>query len=276
MVSPKDQYIPLNGLQLHYLEWGKSGTPTVLLLHGLMCHAHIWDDLAVDLSHQYHVLALDQRGHGDSGWSNQGFYNVDSHFCDIAQLIDALGLEQFILLGHSMGGRNALFYAACVPERVKQLILVDTRPGQNARAASELKRQLDCLPTRPESLDAASQAFGDLYPMISKEWRKYMAQYAYQEFEDGLLVSKYDTLMTDQLENAGYEAEDLRYLFGSIVCPTLIIRGEESLFLSREDAMEMARSIPNAVLKEIPRSTHMPAQENPEVFKKVIFEFLGR
>ena len=246
-----------------------------MLLHGLMCHAHVWDDLAVDLSRQYRVLALDQRGHGDSEWSKQGFYNVDSHFCDIKLFVDALELDPLILIGHSMGGRNALFYTACIHERVDQLILVDTRPGMNPQAAEELKRQLACLPIQPASLDMAVQAFGNLYPMISKEWREYMAKHAYQRHEDGRLVSRYDILMTGQLDESGYEAEDLWYMLENITRPTLIIRGQDSLFLSREDAMKMATLIPNAVLKEIPNATHMPAQENPRAFKEVIFEFLG-
>jgi len=239
-----------------------------------MGHAHVWDDLAMDLSHHYHVLALDQRGHGDSEWSKQGFYNVDSHFCDITLFVDTLELNQLNLIGHSMGGRNALFYSACIPDKVDRLILVDTRPGTNPQAAKELKRQLDCLPIQPESLGMAEEAFGDLYPMISKERRECMAKYAYQQNEDSRLVSKYDILMTEQLKKAGYESEDLWDFLGNIACPTLIIRGEDSLFLSYEDAIEMTNLIPNAIFKEIPEATHMPAQENPTVFKEVVFNFL--
>ena len=87
MNIPKDKYIRVNQLRLHYLDWGKGGDKTLLLLHGFMSHAHMWDNLASELSARYHVLALDQRGHGDSEWSKEAYYSIDSHFSDISVFI---------------------------------------------------------------------------------------------------------------------------------------------------------------------------------------------
>ena len=98
MNIPRDKYIRVNQLRLHYLDWGGNGDKVILLLHGFMGHAHVWDDLASDLSARFHVLALDQRGHGDSEWSKEACYSIDSHFSDISIFIESLGLEKVIIL----------------------------------------------------------------------------------------------------------------------------------------------------------------------------------
>ena len=160
---PKDKYIRVNQLRLHYLDWGKGGDKTLLLLHGFMSHAHMWDNLATELSARYHVLALDQRGHGDSEWSKEAYYSIDSHFSDISVFIESLGLEKVVILGHSMGGRNALFYAACAPEKVERLILVDARLGNNQEASKALRRQLASLPLKAKNMDEVTLKLLKIY-----------------------------------------------------------------------------------------------------------------
>jgi len=81
--NPKDEYVDLNGLRLHYLDWGNDGFQPILLLHGFMAHAHVWDDFALAFRAQYHVIALDQRGHGESQWCEDGAYSISDHFSDI-------------------------------------------------------------------------------------------------------------------------------------------------------------------------------------------------
>ena len=89
---PKDKYLKINGLRLHYLDWGTKGHQPMLLLHGFMAHAHVWDDFALRFRNHYHILALDQRGHGESQWAKDVAYTLDDHFSDIYQFIEALGL----------------------------------------------------------------------------------------------------------------------------------------------------------------------------------------
>ena len=90
--EPVDRSLRANGLNFHYLEWGDPAKPTVLLLHGASQQGHSWDFISLALSPDYHVLALDQRGHGDSDWASDGDYTIEAHQGDIDGFVQALGL----------------------------------------------------------------------------------------------------------------------------------------------------------------------------------------
>ncbi len=273
---PEDKYLDVNGLRLHYLDWGTFGHQPMLLLHGFMAHAHVWDDFASSLRNHYHILALDQRGHGESQWAEDAAYTIDDHFLDIYQFIEALGLADLILVGHSMGGRNALFCAACIPRKIERLILVDARPGNNQQASRALRDHLATLPLQADSLNQVARAIQTLYPNLSQEICFNMANHGYKKAQEGKYVPKYDVRMSIQAERSGYAAEDLWPLMENVVCPTLIVKGKESDFVSHEDANKMNKIIPRAQLNEIPDATHLPALENPRVFIKVISDFLNK
>ncbi len=272
---PEDKYLDVNGLRLHYLDWGTFGHQPMLLLHGFMAHAHVWDDFALRFRNHYHILALDQRGHGESQWAEDVAYTLDDHFSDIYQFIEALGLADLILLGHSMGGRNALFHTACNPLKTEKLILVDARPGNNQQASRELRDHLSVLPLQADSIDKVVQAILTLYPRLSEEVCFDTASHGYKKTQEGEYVPKYDVRMGIQAERSGYAAEDLWPFLKNIPCVTLIVRGKESRFLSSEDAYKMSRMIPRAELYEIPDATHLPALENPRIFDKTISDFLN-
>ncbi len=276
MVSPIDGHLDLNGLRLHFLDWGNRDKQPLLLLHGFMAHAHIWDESAMILRAHYHVIALDQRGHGESQWSAERAYTLSDHFLDISALAEAFQWQQFILLGHSMGGRNALFYAACSPAKVRKLILVDARPGNNPAASAALRKQLILLPLTADSLDEVGRAIQTLYPSLSREICRRIARYGYQQEPNGKYVPKYDRRMSLDAERAGCATEDLWPFLKNIRCPTLIVRGGKSPFLSLEDAQRMSRLIPLAEWKEIPQATHLPMHENPNAFETVVHDFLDR
>ena len=105
-----------------------------------MGHAHTWDNVVPGFADRYRVLALDQRGHGESDWPKDASYTISDHYVDLCGFVEALELKDFNLVGHSMGGRNALFYAACgTAGGVKRLILVDARPGNNPEASKALR-----------------------------------------------------------------------------------------------------------------------------------------
>ena len=247
----------------------------MLLLHGFLSHAHAWDDFALSFRFSYHVIALDQRGHGESEWPADADYTLDQHFADIAYFVEALNLRRLILVGHSMGGRNALFYAACISSNIERLVFVDARPGNNPPASNALKHLLDSLPLEANSLDEVVRIARVIYPYLSWEICYQMVSYGFVETADGTFIPRDDIRMSEQCQRWGYFAEDLWLFMKNIPCPTLVVRGKESPFLSREEAKEMCRVIPNAQWREIPKATHLPAQENPEAFKKVILNFLN-
>ena len=105
MTAPRDRSLAVGGLTFHYVTWGLESAPPLVLLHGLTSHARSWDTFARDLAGKRHVIALDQRGHGDSDRAPDGDYRVATMAADLAGFVDAIGLARFALLGLSMGGR---------------------------------------------------------------------------------------------------------------------------------------------------------------------------
>ena len=245
-IIPQDRYIEINGLRLHYLDWGNNGCQTMLLLHGFMAHAHVWDDFAFSFGSRYHVVALDQRGHGESQWSEEGAYTIENHFVDLTNFIETLGLKNIILVGHSMGGRNALFYTAYNPDNVKKLILVDARPGNSQQSSEALKNLLISLPLQADSFEETVRKVQAVYPHISREICHHIANYGYKQVNGGTLVPKYDVRMILHLERSGYLTEDLWLLLKNVTCDTLVVRGKKSHFLSEQEAKEMCDIIPKA------------------------------
>src|ERR1700749_3989976 len=119
---PESTLVDLDGLKLHYLDWGGPGIPLVML-HGFTGHAHTWDHTAAALSDKYRVLALDQRGHGDSDWApGYGFPPMAE---DLLAFLDRLQLAEVTLMGLSMGGLVSIVFTAAHPERVRRLVVLD-------------------------------------------------------------------------------------------------------------------------------------------------------
>jgi pimeloyl-ACP methyl ester carboxylesterase len=241
-----------------------------------MAHAHTWDEFAQTFRARYHVIALDQRGHGESQWSKNGLYSIDDHFSDLANIIRILRLRDLIIIGHSMGGRNALFYAASNPTMVEQLILVDIRPGNDPESSKALKNLLNHIPLQAGSVEEVVKKVRALSPYLSKEICDPIVAHGFKKTPNGMMLPKCDVRMIQQLEKMDYGAEDLWPFLQNITCRSLVVRGKRSPFLSRKVAQKICRLIPNAKLTEIPDSTHFPAQENPIVFNKKISDFLNQ
>jgi len=271
--KPEDRFLLVNGIRLHYLDWGGGARP-VLLLHGFTAHAHAWDALAQALSPRYHVLALDQRGHGDSDWARDGAYATEDHLADIAGFVEALGLPRLAIIGHSMGGRNAIAYAACFPERVERLVLVDSRPASDAGGAVMVRGLLSLIPPEIGSVDEIIPGLLQLFPRLSPEMAYHLARYGFRESASGVLTPKYDMAIGAQAHRAGYAAADLWPFIQQIRCPTLIIRGAESGVLTREAALRMAEAIAGSQFIEIEGAGHLVPQENPCAFETAVRRFL--
>ena len=118
-----DRFVDAGGLKLHYQDFGKDheteGRPTMLCLHGGAANGHWFDFVAAGFTPDYHVLALDQRGHGDSAWAEEPAYSYHDYASDLDKAVTKLDLRDFVLVGHSMGGMVSLVYAATYPGRLK-------------------------------------------------------------------------------------------------------------------------------------------------------------
>src|SRR5262245_51824824 len=126
MPHPHDRHATLGGLHFHYLDWGGAGAPPVLMLHGGAQTAHSFDEVAPALARGHHVVCLDQRGHGDTSWAPR--YRPEDFSGDVDAVLDHLGWDAATLVGMSLGGLNAMAYAASRPARVRALVVVDVVP----------------------------------------------------------------------------------------------------------------------------------------------------
>jgi pimeloyl-ACP methyl ester carboxylesterase len=274
-VQPKDKTVLVNGLKLHYLDWGNDTQIPMLLVHGLRGHAHSWDDVSAAFCPHYHVLALDQRGRGDSDWAADGNYSTQAYVDDLAAFCEALSLPPFILVGHSMGGRNSMAFAARYPERVQQLIIVDIGPTIDPRGAERIKQEIHAVPEAFDSFDAVVAYMSQQNRYTSDAVLRRRLRYATQALPDGKTGWRYDLAIREQSrQGTAAPAEDLWPQLPRITCPTLIVRGADTDLLSPEIAQQMLDTLPNAQLAEVQRAAHMVFEENPDGFMEVMRHYL--
>ena len=151
--KPESKSVEVNNMKFSYLEWGNPSNPVMVLLHGFAQQSHSWDFVALSFADRYRIIALDQRGHGDSDWASDGDYTPETQQKDIEAVVDELGLDEFVLMGLSMGGRNSFTYAASNPSKVKALIIVDAGP-ENVRAGTQNIRNFVEQDDELDSIDA--------------------------------------------------------------------------------------------------------------------------
>jgi esterase len=273
-VQPADKRVTLNGLQLHYLDWGTPGKPPLVLLHGLRGHAHAWDSFSPAICADYHVLALDQRGRGESDWAKDGDYTTAAYVADLLGFAEALGLDSFTLAGHSMGGRNAIAFSARYPERVQKLIIVDIGPTSDPRGRERIRREILEAPEEFDTFDAVAQAMSRQNRYASPEILRRRLRYMTQPLANGKIGWRYDPAIREQWRKGVPASEDLWPALGRITCPTLIVRGIDSDILSPEVARQMVEAMSSARVVEIQRATHMVFEDNPDDFLFAVSEFL--
>ena len=270
-----DRSILVNGLNFHYLEWGDAANPTVLMLHGALQQGHSWDFISLALSDEFHILALDQRGHGDSDWAQEGDYSVEAQQRDIDGFVEALGLDSFILIGHSMGGRNAYVWASRHPKALKGLIIVDTGP-EIQRQGQERIRRFRELPDELDSFEEFAQRVQE-YTGRSREQTLGALKYSIRQRSDGKWTWKYDKLMRDPgRRDAGWTPEQLWECVGRIDCPTLVVRGDRSDLFLEETMNRMQQAIPDCVTVTIPQAGHLVQGDNPVDFVVAVQGLLHR
>ena len=225
--GPRAQSVQLGDLTLHYTEWGDPAKPPMVLLHGFMAHARTWDLFARDLASDYRILALDQRGHGDTGAAPGDSYTTDDYVGDVERFAAALGVSRFVLVGMSMGGRNSIVYTAGTrrPWRSWSSWTSGPRPRRGARR----------VPTRPRTpASSTTQArwptsCAARTPIRPRTTRQEVARHSVRQRPDGRYEWKWaQGLLTGR--RGGWDTwEDWR----SIHCPVLVVRGAESPVLPR-------------------------------------------
>ncbi len=264
-MEPHDQLVMLNGLRFHYREWGRPDAPPLVLLHGFSAHSRLWDTFARALVEQYHIFALDQRGHGETAWADA--YSVDLMIADLDAFVRALGLDRFALIGHSMGGRNAYGYAAQHQEQLTQLVLVDVGPEMPAGASERFRRNVvrgNDVFDSPEEAFAVVRAANPFPPddvLRARTLSGLMLR------EDGRWTYRYDPILRDPDHfRMPFAPAENWALLRSIATPTLLVRGAESDLLDPEVARRVAEEMPDCTLVTVPAAGHPVPLDNPQGF----------
>lgn len=279
--QPVDRYIKVDGLRLHYLEWGDRNAQPMVLLHGIQDCAHSWDFFASSMSAGYRVIALDSRGHGDSDWADTSRYRFRDYVSDIEALVKQLDLRDIILIGHSAGGRYAFTYAVEHPEAVQSLVVVDIDPDAVNLMSRGMFQQYDSESDEWESLESVIERLRRRQPQSTDEMLAYQAQHMTRELPGGKRVWKRDRKILE-----AYERPDLWAEWSRLKCPTLILRGRQSTLLTHEVAVKMREAIPHVVsgrettlqnkvrLAELEGGGHWFYQEFPGAFEATVRWFL--
>ncbi len=276
-------------LRLHYVDWGNAGRPPLLLIHGGRDHCRNWDWTAAALRDEWHVIAPDLRGHGDSQWSQDGSYTMAGYIYDLAHLIHQQQLAPVTIVAHSLGGNVALRYAGIYPETVAKLVAIEGL-GPPSRALAErfstpiagrvdewIREQRGLagrMPRRYASIEDAFRRMQEENPHLSAEQARHLTVHGVSQNEDGTYSWKFDNYVRVWFP---YDMShgDITDLWSRISCPTLLLYGKESKFGDpAEDGRD--RLFRQAEVVGIERAGHWLHHDRLDEFLRIVREFLGR
>lgn len=244
IIGPTSQHYFSHRLKLHYVDWGNAGAPPLLMIHGGYDHARNWDWMAQELRRDYHIIAPDLRGHGDSEWGLGGSYMLADFVYDIAQILRHTGLKPVRIIGHSFGGFLSLLFAGTFPEMVHRLIAIDPfihspqqlQAQRDKPVAPQLIEWMDRLhqlsarqPRRYPTLGDALQRMRDENPHLSIDQARHLTIHGVNQNEDGSYSWKYDNYMRS-MQPQLLTGPECMELWSRIACPVLFLRGGESKF----------------------------------------------
>ena len=241
------------------------GTPLVIL-HGLFGQCDNWTTLARAWSNHFRVVTVDQRNHGQSPHDEAFSYELMAE--DLAETLDALNLESVNLLGHSMGGKTAMFFAQQHPHRISKLIVADIAPRFYAPHHGAIIEALKALPL--ESLKDRNSADGELAKGIPDfGTRQFLLKNLYRNDTGGFSWRFNLEAISTQISEVGKALPNK-----AVHLPALFVRGSKSKYITDEDQTEIARQFSNATFATIPNAGHWLHAEQPEAFSKAVLDFL--
>jgi pimeloyl-ACP methyl ester carboxylesterase len=287
LLGPTSQSFISQRLRLNYVDWGNPDAPPLILLHGGRDHCRNWDWVAAELRGDYHIIAPDLRGHGDSAWSTSGDYSMSAFVYDLAQLIHQQHLAPCRIVAHSLGGSIALRYAGAFPENVIKLVAIEglgPSPTMMAERAArgpvermrswvaETRKLAARIPRRYPTLEDAFHRMQDENKHLTEAQARYLTLHGAMQNEDGTYSWKFDNYVR-AFSPADFTPEEMCAVWGNIACPILFVNGKESWASNPEKDGRMGE-FKNARVIEFERAGHWVHHDRLEDFVSEVRDFL--
>ncbi len=237
--SPTSHSFYSQRLRIHYLDWGNPEAPPLLLVHGNRDHCHNWDWVAEELRDDYHIIAPDFRGHGDSEWVMGSTYSHSEYVYDLAQLIHQQNLAPLTIVAHSLGGGVALRYAGIYPEHVKKMVVIEgwgapphmyNPPPVHERMRTWIESTRKMSGRTPRKYPTQDDAFNRMHEEndhLRADQARHLTIHGSNQNEDGTFSWKFDNY-THVMSPFDMTIEQTRKLWKRIDSPVLLISGSES------------------------------------------------
>ena len=274
-------------LRLHYVDWGNREAPPLLLLHGGRDHCRNWDWVAGELRRDYHVIAPDLRGHGDSQWITGGTYTTMDYVYDVAQLIHQLELAPLRIIGHSMGGNIGLRYTGMYPDNVEKIVAIEGL-GLSPKMRAEMEqdpldqrlrdwieqvRRLSARhPRRYLKLEDAVRRMQEANPHLNPDQARHLTVHGVNQNENGSFSWKYDNYIY-AFPSMGMSAEEQEFMHARISCPALLVYGAES-GASNPEQDGRASVFSDARVETVAGASHWVHHDNLDAFMQLLRDFL--
>jgi pimeloyl-ACP methyl ester carboxylesterase len=238
-LEPVSHFFYSDRLKLQFWDWGTDGKPALILVHGGLDHARMWDWVARALRDDYHVYALDLRGHGNSAWAPGAMYSLAEHVLDLATLADIIKGFPLTIVGHSLGGVITLLYSGLYPDRVKKAVVIEgLGPPPNHRvhkpASDRLRDWIEAVrkleqrtPHSYATLAEAVARMKEANPFLSNEVAEHLTLHGTNWNSDGSIIWKFDNYARP-FPPYGTNIDDMKEVLGHIECPTLLFWGRKS------------------------------------------------
>ncbi|MFC3712185.1 alpha/beta fold hydrolase [Sphingoaurantiacus capsulatus] len=275
-------------LRLHYADWGNEDAPPLLLVHGGRDHGRSWDWVAERLRKDWHVIAPDLRGHGDSAWSPDGHYDITAMIYDLAQLVNQLDVEQVTIVAHSLGGNVSLRFTGLYPEKVRKLVAIEgLGPSPKVLAdraqtpfaerwrkwIADKRTAAGRLPKRYATFEDALARMKAENAYLTDEQARHLTVHGISRNEDGTWSWKFDNHLNVWPFNDIPQAE-IEQLWAAISCPTLLLYGADSWASNPEKDGRIAH-FSNARVVEFENAGHWLHHDQFERFMGEVTTFLA-
>ncbi len=277
--KPREDFIEANGLRFHTREWGEARSKhAVIMMHGYAETSDVWLDVGPDLGREFRSISFDLRGHGQSSYASNQDYSRTAQVEDLEALVEQIGLRSVTLVGHAMGGANAICYAAEHPESVSALVLVETAP-EMLRSGMESLRRLVATASEFRSIEEAIEAFRPFYPYATNDQIQRRAL-AGLKSENGGYTWDFDPIFRDATarpiapDPGQRRFHDLWDSADRLQCPLMIIRGSETDMMTPEAIQRLHRRVIGSRVSLIEEAGHPVPTDQPSMLALNIREFL--